>query len=112
MSSDDNLPWSERYRIAGEHWTDLEAAAQILEDSKSAVLAQKCTELGSIPVNRAEQAVKASPFWIDHIKKIVKAREAANKAKIQLEYCRMRYYEDQSRQASTRAELRTLGSVT
>lgn len=111
MPSGDNLPWPEQYRIAGEAWADLEAAAQLLEDTKSAVLAQKCAELGSLPVNRAEQTIKASPFWRGHIEKIVRARESANKARIQLEYCKMKFYDFQSQQASSRAELRTLGSI-
>lgn len=104
--------WSEQYRLAGMVWADREAAAQILEDSKSAILAQKCKELGDIPVNRAEQEIKASKFWRDHIQKIVDARKEANKAKIELEYIRMCYYEGQAQQANTRAELRTLGNTT
>jgi len=107
-----NAPWSEQFRAAGEKWTDLEAAAQILEDSKSAVLAQKVSEQGDIPVNRAENNVKSSRFWRDHIEKIVEARRLANRAKIELEYIKMRYYEWQSSQANTRAELRSLGSTT
>lgn len=108
----DNRPWSEQYRIAGERWADLEAAAQLLEDTKSAVLAQRCSELGGIPVNRAEQSVKSSQFWKDHIAKIVEARHKANRAKIELEYFKMKHHEWQSSQANTRAELRTLGTVT
>lgn len=108
----DNRPWSEQYRIAGEQWADLEAAAQLLEDTKSAVLAQKCSELGGIPVNRAEQSVKSSPFWKDHVAKIVEARHKANLAKVQLDYVRMKFYEWQSSQANSRAELRTLGTTT
>ena len=104
--------WSEQYRIAGERWADLEAAAQLLEDSKSAMLAQWCAELGDLPVNRAEQIIKASPKWRQHIGIMVEARKEANKAKVQLDYIRMKFYEWQSGQANTRAELRTLGSVT
>lgn len=108
----DNRPWSEQYRIAGERWADLEAAADLLETTKSSVLAQRCAELGDIPVNRAEQQIKASRNWGDHLKKIAEARKQANRAKIELDYIRMKFYEWQSGQANTRAELRTLGSVT
>lgn len=107
-----NTPWSEHYRIAGERWANLEAAAQLLEDTKSAVLAQKCAELGGIPVNRAEQSVKSSRFWQEHIEKIVEARKEANKSKVELDYIRMKFYEWQSSQANSRAEMRTLGVVT
>lgn len=104
--------WSEEYRIAGLDWADKEAAAQMLEDSKSAVLAQKCAELGDIPVNRAEQTVKASSFWAEYIKKAVAARQEANVARVEMEYRRMRFNQRQSQEANARAEMRTLGTIT
>ncbi len=100
------MAWSEQYRIAGERWSDLEAAAQLLEDSKSAILAQWCAELGDLPVNRAEQVIKASPKWRQHIAIIVEARKEANKAKIQLEYTRMKFAEWNSAEANRRAEMK------
>ena len=53
----DELPWSEQYQIVGADWAEKEAAASLLEDCKSAVMAQRQAELGDIPVNRAEQIV-------------------------------------------------------
>lgn len=100
---------SELYRIAGEDWADKEAAAQILEDSKSSVMAQWQTELGDIPVNRAEQTVKASARWRGYIQDTVDARKAANLAKITLEVLRMRAMEYQAKEANQRTELRILG---
>lgn len=100
---------SEQYRIAGEDWADKEAAAQMLEDSKSAVMAQWQTELGDLPVNRAEQTVKASPRWRSYIQDTVDARKAANIAKVQLEVIRMRAMEYQAKEANQRTELRILG---
>lgn len=105
-------PFSERYRVAGEKWVELEAKAQFLEDSKSAIMAQKQAELGDIPVNKAEQTVKASPDWLEHIQAIVDARKAANLAKIRLDVAKMEFYESQSREASARAEMRMLGDTT
>lgn len=104
-------PFSERYRLAGEKWVELEAKAQFLEDSKSAIMAQKQTELGDIPVNRAEQIVKASADWAEHLHTIVEARKAANLAKINLDVAKMEFYESQSREASARAEMRMLGDT-
>lgn len=100
---------SELYRLAGEDWADKEAAAQILEDSKSSVMAQWQTELGDIPVNRAEQTVKASARWRSYIQDTVDARKAANLAKITLEVLRMRAMEYQAKEANQRTELRILG---
>lgn len=101
-----NEPWSEQYRIMGELWAEAEAAASLLEDTKSAVLSQKMAMLGDIPVNKAEMTVKASQDWHDHVGKIVDARKNANLLKIRLEYCRMKYHEEQGHEASRRAEMR------
>ncbi len=109
---DDDRPWSDRYRVAGEEWCDAEAAASLLEDAKSAVMAQKQVEMGDIPVNRAEQAVKASPFWSQYIRDVVEARKKANLAKVNLEVMRMGFAENQSKEANQRTEMRMLGETT
>ena len=101
-----NLPISEEYRIVAKNWVDAEAAASMLEDTKSAVLAQKMAALGDMPVSKAEMKVKASNDWIDFIHKMVEARKKANLLKVQLEYVRMRSGEWQSFEASKRAEMR------
>ena len=102
----DNRPFSELYQEAGDDWADREAAATLLEDCKSAVLAQWCAEQGDIPVNRAEQTVKASPRWRAYINDTIEARKAANKAKVRLESIKMRAMEFQAREANARVEAR------
>lgn len=101
-----NLPLSEQFRIVAKKWVDAEAAATILEDTKSAVLAERMTALGDMPVNRAETTVKASPEWREHITAIVTARKEANQLKVQMEYIRMRSGEWQSAEATKRAEMK------
>ena len=105
----ENRPFSEIYRMAGEEWADMEAAASLLEDSKSAVMAQWQTELGDIPVNRAEQMVKSSARWREYITDTIEARKRANKAKIYLESVKMRAMEVHSVEANQRTELKILG---
>lgn len=100
------FPFAERYRLAAERWVDLESAASALEESKSSVMAQRQTMMGEVPVNRAEQMVKASAFWKDYIDNMVKARREANLAKVQMEYERLRFMENQSREANSRAEMK------
>lgn len=90
----------------GELWADAESAASLLEDSKSAVLSQRMAMLGDIAVNKAEMAVKASREWQEHIEKIVAARKHANLLKIRMEFCKMKYHEEQGQEASKRAEMR------
>lgn len=102
---------SEKYRLAGHAWAKLDAAASLLEESKSAVLSQMINKNlhlgpGQVAFNRAEMLAKASPEWLEYIDKMVKAREEANLAKVNLEFQRMRYGEQQSAEATARAESR------
>lgn len=102
----DNKPWSEQYRIAGERWVRLDSAATLLEETKSAVLAQRMVMQGDVPVTHAERTVKASPEWGDFVTKMVRAREQANLAKVELEFIRMKAWEENSENANKRAEMR------
>lgn len=97
---------SEQFRIIGMEWVELDHAARLLEATKSAVLSQRMAALGDMPVSRAEQQVKASPFWSDHVTKIEEARTVANLKKIEMETIRMQFSEQQSREATDRAERR------
>ena len=101
-----NLPWSEQYRVVAKAWVVEDAAANLLEETKSAVLAQMMGELGDMPVSRAEMQVKASSDWSELITKMVAQRERASKLKVQLEYTRMKFSEWQSENATRRAEMR------
>ena len=98
--------WSEQYRIAAKDWVAKDAAANILEETKSAVLAQKMLSYSHLPVSRGEMTVKASQEWREFITAMVKAREEANLAKVRLEYTRMKFNEWQSEEATARAERR------
>jgi len=99
-------PLSEQFRLIAKQWVEAESAANLLEDTKSAVLARMMAEYGDIPVNRAETNVKSSDEWLDHVTKIIKAREKALLLKVQLEYIRMKFNEWQSAEATRRAEMK------
>lgn len=101
-----NLPLSEQYRVTAKEWVEADAAATLLEETKSAVLSQKMAALGDMPVSRAEMQVKASDEWSDHIGQMVKAREQANLLKVKMEWLRMRFSEWQSAEATKRAEMK------
>jgi hypothetical protein len=100
------LPISEQFRLVAKKWVDAEAAASMLEETKSAVLAKMMAGYGDIPVSRSEMNVKASPAWTEHIEKMVQARTQASLLKVQMEYLRMKFSELQSAEASKRAEMR------
>ena len=95
---------SERYRVAAKEWVDLDHAARLMEETKSAVLSQKMASLGDMPVSKAELFVKASPEWHEFVTKLVDARTAANLKKVEVEWIKMRFSEQQSREATERAE--------
>jgi|TARA_R110000868_G_scaffold6991_2_gene38475 hypothetical protein len=102
----DDKPLSEQFRIVAKQWVDADSAANLLEETKSAYLARLMAGQGDMPVSRAEMNVKASDNWMEHITKMVTARERASLLKVQLEYLRMRFNEWQSDTATRRAEMR------
>ena len=105
-----NEQTSEQYRIVAKQWCEAEAAASLLEDTKSAMLSTRIRQLiesePGIALNRAEAEVKSSPEWREWITSMIDARKKANLLKVQLEYLRMRHSEWQSMEASKRAEMR------
>lgn len=103
---DHNIPPSEQYRLAAKAWVDLDGAARLLEETKSAVLAQRQKAMGDMPAAHSEREVKSSAEWHDFITKMVDARTAANLAKVRMEYARMKFMEQQSANATARAEMR------
>lgn len=108
MSDDipQNAPLSEQYRVVAKSWVDADAAASLLEETKSSVLARMMLAQGDMPVSRAEMNVKASDEWREFIQKMVEAREKAAFLKVKLEYIRMRFHEWQSIEATRRAEMK------
>lgn len=102
----ENRPPSEIYHEAGLEWADKEAAASLLEDTKSAVVAQWQQELGDMPVSRAEQLVKAQPRYKDLVEQIVEARRVANVAWVVMNVRKMEHSEWQSKEANARQEMR------
>ena len=103
---DSNLPLSEQYRIVAKAYVDADSAASLLEETKSAVLARMMLSLGDMPVSRAEMQIKGSSDWSEFVTNMVEARKKAAFLKVKLEYVRMKFSEQQSIEASKRAEMR------
>jgi len=101
-----NEPFSEQYRIVAKRWVEADAAARMLEETKTAVLAQMKSRLGEMTDAKAEKIVKSSTEWNDFLQKMVNARTSANLAKVQLKYIEMKYFEWQGANATARAEMR------
>jgi hypothetical protein len=101
-----NQPLSEQFRLTAKAWVEADAAASLLEETKSAVLSQRMASLGDMPVSKAEMSVKASPEWEEFIVSMVEARKKAALLKVKLEWLRMRFSEQQSEEATKRAEMK------
>jgi hypothetical protein len=97
---------SDKLWEVGQDWADKDAAASMLEEAKSAYLSQMMAKLGDIPVSHAEREVKASDEWMEYITKMVEARKEANLAKLKVDFIRMKSGEQQSKEATARAEMR------
>lgn len=102
----ENRPLSEIWKEAADDWVDKDAAARIREDTKSLRFAKRCQQMGDIPVNRAEQLVKADQDWYEEVLMDVNARTEANKAKVLMESIKMRHSEHMNEEANHRAEAR------
>jgi hypothetical protein len=102
MSVTANVPLSESWAKAAHAHVEAEAAAQLLEETKTAVLAQMMARLGDMPVGRAEMQVKASPEWERHIHSIVRARTEANRLRVERDFLRMKFSEFISADANNR----------
>lgn len=99
-------PASEIWHEAAQRWVDAEAAANLLEETKSAILSQMMSRSNATSVAAKELSVKAGQEWYQYVERIAAARKAANKAKVEAEFLKMVYWERQSVEANHRAEAR------
>ena len=97
-------PISEEFRVVAKQWVDADAAASLLEDTKSAMFSQLVLGSADTSIARAEHTARASEAYREHIAKMTEARRAANLLKVQMKYIEMRYGEWQSRDANARKE--------
>jgi hypothetical protein len=101
---------SEQYRLIAEEWADVNAAANLLEETKTLSLGKLkqriIAERGEMPDNRAERIAKCLPEWEEYVRKMCDCRAKADKLRVRMEYFRMRFSEWQSREANHRHEAR------
>ena len=106
----DNEPISEQFRVVAKEWVAADEAASLMEETKSAVVSEMITKIIGynigMPFNKAELAAKSSAEYKEFITTMVSLRSKANLLKVKLEYLRMRFSEQQSHEATARAERR------
>lgn len=108
-----NLPIADKYAMVAMRWVDEDNAARLLEETKSTVLEERknaLIEKTPMADNAAERQAKADPGWKKWIENMVTQRTKANKLKIAMKVLDMRHSEQQSLEATRRAELKQLGA--
>ena len=88
-NNDDPLRFSpkdlvEQIRLRGEDWADKNSAAEMLEETKSIVLAQQAVKFmgNGDSAAKADAQARASDLYKEHVLKMVEARRDANKARV------------------------------
>lgn len=90
---------------AGEDWTDKEAAAELLEETKKTVLAELTQgELAGSMADRERRAL-ADPVFKLHLTNMVAARKEANRARVRYDSCKVLAELRRTEQSTRRAEM-------
>jgi hypothetical protein len=101
---------ADKYSMVGSRWIDEDNAARLLEESKTVVLEQRKNALVAVNPKmadaHAEREAKAAPEWQEWIEGMVTARTRANRLKMALKVIDMRHSEQQSYEATKRAEMK------
>ena len=92
--------------VAGNDWADKQAAYNILEDTKNAVLAQLMLKSQATSVAAKEIEAKASKEFTEHVQNTQEAMKAALKAKVQYESIKIWIELRRSVEATRRAEMK------
>ncbi len=89
----------------GETWSDANAAADLLEETKKSVLAEIARGMNFDSRIEREEAALASKAYKDHIDGMVDARRIANRARVNYEAAKMWIELARSVESTRRAEL-------
>lgn len=97
---------------AGEEWSDKHEAAELLEKAKDSVLSEYTLKVyatqPSISSTKAKEEAQASQGYRDYIESMVKARGAANKAKVRYESAKSWFEALRTKAATMRQEMKTM----
>ena len=90
---------------AGEEWSDLDAAASLLEETKKSVLAKLMNECQAASIGAKEMYALAEDEYKKHVSGMVQARKLANKAKVRYDSARILAELRRSEESTRRAEM-------
>jgi hypothetical protein len=95
----------ERIVAAGESWADAEAAAALLEETRKTVLAKAMNDAPAATISAKEMTALASDDYKRFIEGMVRARAAANKARVKYDSARILAELRRSQESTKRAEM-------
>jgi hypothetical protein len=97
---------AERMRLAGEDWSDKDAAASLLEEARKSVLAELMNQAQGQSMAAKESEALASPEYREHVESMVIARKEANRAKVKYDTARAWIELVRTAEASKRQEMK------
>jgi len=97
---------AERMRLAGEEWSDLDAAANMLEETRKSVLAELVNQSKGGSIAAKESEALANPAYRLHLTNMVNARREANRARVKYDTSRMWVELVRTSEATKRAEMK------
>lgn len=95
----------EQIITAGETWADAEAAAALLEETKKSVLAKLMNESEMTSIAGKEMTALGSDEYRKFVDGMVKARAAANKARVRYDSAKILAELRRSQESTKRAEM-------
>lgn len=104
----------------GERWADLDAAASTLEETRKSMLSKLTLDFmegvsfgaKAMPITQSEIRALASTEYDTHLKSMVTARKAANRARVRYDMAKMRLELLRTAHATMRAEMFMARSTT
>lgn len=90
---------------AGEDWSDQDAAASLLEETKKSVLAKLMLESTGTTSAAREMMALADPKYTAFVEGMVNARKNANRARVRYESAKTLSELRRSQEATKRAEM-------
>jgi hypothetical protein len=90
---------------AGEEWSDAEAAASLLEETRKSVLARLMNESSVASLGGKEMMALADPVYTSFVEGMVNARKAANKARVRYDSAKILAELRRSEESTRRAEM-------
>ena len=95
----------ERIVAAGEAWADAEAAASLLEETRKTVLAKAMNDAAAVTISAKEMLALGSDDYKKFVEGMVRARAAANKARVKYDSAKILAELRRSQESTKRAEM-------